>query len=177
MAIKELVELVSRVAEVERRLASMVRHGEVLDVDAKRHRVRISLGEGEDGRPVPGPWVPHAQIAGAMKIHSMPSKGQNMTMICPGGDFRQAVALPLTWSDQNKSPSEKEDEHVLTFGSVSITIKDKSVKVEVGGHSVEITDAGTIYTDGKIEHDGHLIDKTHRHTEVVKGPELSGPPP
>lgn len=174
---RELVELALRVAELERRHASAFRHGTVEQVDAEKQLVRVRMGEDKNGKPFVGPWVPYAQIAGALKVHTPPSKGQQMTMLNPSGDFRQAVAIPMTWSDQNKSPSDKEDEHVLTFGSVRITLKEKSLKVEVGDHSVEVTDAGTIFSEGKIEHDGHLIDKTHVHTEVVPGGGLSGPPP
>lgn len=174
---REIVELALRVAELERRQSNNFRHGTVEKVDAKKQLVRIRLGEDANGKPFVGPWVPYAQIAGALKVHTPPSVGQQMTMINPNGDFRQAVALPMTWSDQNASPSDKGDEHVLTFGSVRIELKSASLKVTVGGHSVEISESGTVYTSGKIEHDGHLIDKTHVHTEVARSSELSGPPP
>lgn len=174
---KAIADLVLRVSELERRQANMIRHGPVEEVDPKKQLVRIGLGVDDQGKPILGPWVPYAQIAGAMKVHSVPSKGQNMTMMNPGGDFRQAVCVPMTWSDNNKSPSEKGEEHVLTFGNVNVTIKDGSVKITVGGHSLDITGDGSIFSGGKIEHDGHLIDKTHVHTEVVKGGALSGPPP
>ncbi|MBI1649874.1 phage baseplate assembly protein V [Hyphomicrobium sulfonivorans] len=174
---RELVDLALRVAELERRQANNFRHGTVEEVDAKKQLMRMRLGEGEDGQPFLGPWVPYAQIAGALKVHTPPSKGQQMTMISPTGDMRQAIALPMTWSDQNKSPSDKEDEHVLTFGDVRIEIKEKGLKLTVGDHSIEVTGEGTTYSNGKIEHDGHLIDKTHVHTEVMPGPALTGPPP
>lgn len=174
---REIVELALRVAELERRVSNQFRHGPVAQVDAEKHRVRLEIGTTADGKPFLGPWVPYAQVAGALKVHTPPSVGQNMTMLCPNGDFRQAVAMPFTWSDANESPSTKGDEHVLTFGSVRITIKDKSIKVEAGEHTVEIAEDGTTFSKGKIEHDGHLIDKTHGHTLVVPGDGLSGPPP
>lgn len=174
---RELAALALRVAELERRQANNFRHGTVEQVDAEKQLVRIRMGEPKDGQPFVGPWVPYAQIAGALKVHTPPSVGQQMTMLNPTGDFRQAVAMPMTWSEQNASPSTKGDEHVLTFGDVRIDIKGGSLKITVGGHSIEISAAGTVFTNGKIEHDGHLIDKTHQHTEVFKGPDLTGPPP
>jgi phage baseplate assembly protein V len=141
---RELAELVVRIAELERRFANMMRHGTVEQVDAKKHRLRIRLGEGDDGAPFIGPWVPYTQIAGDLKLHAPPSKGQQMTMLNPTGDFRQAVAIPLTWSDRNQSPSEKEDEHVLTFGSVRITLKESELEFKVGN------DARLLMTADKI---------------------------
>jgi phage baseplate assembly protein V len=141
---RELAELVVRIAELERRFANMMRHGTVEQVDAKKQRLRIRLGEGDDGAPFIGPWVPYAQLAGDLKLHTPPSKGQQMTMLNPTGDFRQAVAIPLTWSDRNQSPSEKPDEHVLTFGSVRVTLKESELEFKVGD------DARLLMTADKI---------------------------
>lgn len=174
---RELAELVLRVSELERRLANIFRHGTAEQVDPEKQLVRMRLGEDANGQPFVGPWVPYAQIAGALKVHTPPSQGQQLTMLNPTGDMRQAIAMPMTWSEANPSPSTKGDEHVLTFGNVRIDLKGGSLKITVGGHSVEISGDGTVFSGAKIEHDGHLIDKTHVHTEVFKGPDLTGPPP
>ena len=173
---REMVELALRVAELERRLSDIFRHGTVEQVDAQKQLARIRLGQDAEGKPFIGPWVPYAQIAGALKLHTPPSVGQQMTMLNPTGDFRQAVALPMTWSDQNPSPSDKQNEHVLTFGSVRIELKGESLKITVGGHSVEISSSGTVFTGGKVEHDGHLIDKAHKHKDTEPGGGTSGVP-
>lgn len=113
--VEDQARLLMRVAEIERRNDNQVRHGKVTDVDTKKQRVRIEIGE-RDGKPVKSPWVPYAQVAGEYKSHTPPTKGQQMTIFAPNGEFRQAIVLPFTWSDNNKSPSEKEDEHVDTYG-------------------------------------------------------------
>jgi phage baseplate assembly protein gpV len=176
--VREIVELVARVNELERRFASAFRHGTVEQVDPAKHLVRIRLGEpGQDGGdPFIGPWVPYAQIAGALKVHSPPSAGQQMTMLNPTGDFRQAVAIPLTWSDQNASPSQNGDEHVIKFGDITIVLKADSVKFTIGEHVVNMTKDGTLFEKGKITHDNVHIDKTHVHKDVEPGPGLTGPP-
>jgi len=130
MAIRELVELASRVAELERRFSGTLRHGTIEEVDAAKQIVRLNFGQDEDGKPFLSPWVPYAQIAGALKVHTPPSKGQQFTALSPTGDWQQAVALPLTWSKANPSPSQKADEHVLTFGSVKLTIEGEKVTAE-----------------------------------------------
>lgn len=135
---RQLVYLAQRVADLERRVASQLRHGTVEEVDAKKQRIRLRIGEGDDGKPFLSPWVPYAQIAGALKIHTPPSQGQQFTLISPSGDFRQAVALPLTWSEQNKSPSDKGDEHILTFADVKIEIRDGQMKITAGDAVADI---------------------------------------
>jgi len=145
---RELVEAVARVAELERRVAGMVRHGTVEQVDPQKQRVRLRLG-GTDDKPFIGPWVPYAQIAGALKVHTPPSVGQQMTLLSPTGDPRQAVALPMTWSNQNAAPSDKGDEHVLTFGSCRIELRGNEIIVKVprlfvecDGSTFELTGGG-----------------------------------
>ena len=52
MAIRELVELASRLTEIERRMAGIMRHGTVAEVDPARQRMRLDFGpaHGSDGR-------------------------------------------------------------------------------------------------------------------------------
>lgn len=135
---EQIVALMRDVADLRRRVDSMVRHGKVEKVDAKKQRVRLRVG-GTDKEPQLSPWVPYGQIAGALKVHTPPSEGQQMTLLSPTGDFRQAVAMPLTWSDDNKAPSDNPDEHVVTFENVTVVIKKDSLKATVGGASLEIT--------------------------------------
>ncbi len=192
MAIRELVELASRVAELERRFSGNMRHGTVAEVDAGKQRVRLNFGKDVDGKPFLSPWVPYAQIAGALKVHTPPSKGQQFTMLSPTGDWQQAVALPMTWSDNNKSPSSAGNENVLTYGNVRATIKDDltqvhvggtefeitsgHVKVKVGGVSVEISGDGVAITGGKVTHNGKNIGSSHIHGGVVSGGDLTDVP-
>lgn len=190
--------LSQRIAELERKSDNAIRHGTVEEVDAKNKLVRLRVG-GTDDEPFESPWVPYGQMAGALKLHSPPSKGQQMTMFSPGGDFLQAVALPFHWSDQNPSPSDKEDEHVLTFGSWRLTLKAGELTIEgpeftvksggstfkvsgdgivseAGGTKHEVTDEGETTTGGKVRHDGKNIGKDHQHRDVMAGPSLTGPP-
>ena len=192
MAILELVELASRVAELERRFSGLMRPGTVEEVDPAQQIMRLNFGEGENGEPFLSPWVPYAQIAGALKVHTPPSKGQQFTLLSPSGDWQQAVGLPLTWSNQNKSPSEECDEHVLTFGQVKGTIKEKlfetkvgdttveqtdsKVTIKVGDVSVEVSASGVSIKGGRVEHDEKNIGSSHRHKDVEPGSALTGVP-
>jgi phage baseplate assembly protein gpV len=168
MAVRELVELVSRVAELERRFAGVLRHGTVAEVDPERQRVRLDLGpaHGAEGRFL-SPWVPYAQFSGALRVHTPPTVGQQLTAMSPSGDFQQAVALPLTHHSGNPSPSKAGDENVMTYGNVRMTLADDLVRVVVsgtrlelssakvtlsmGGSSIEMTDAGVKITGARID--------------------------
>jgi phage baseplate assembly protein gpV len=192
MAIRELVELASRVAELERRFSGTMRHGTVEEVDPAKQIVRLKFGKDVDGKPFLSPWVPYAQIAGALKVHTPPTKGQQFTLLSPTGDWQQAVALPLTWSDNNKSPSGNGDENVLTYGNVRATIKDDLtqvlvggtefeitsdlVKIKVGGVEVKISGDGVAITGGLVTHDEKNIGSTHKHGGIVRGGALTDPP-
>lgn len=171
-----LVELFRRVADMERRQANMVRHGTVAEVDPAKGRMRLKIGEGAGGSPFLSPWVPYAQVAGALKVHAPPSVGQQMTMFSPTGDVRQAVAMPMTWSDQNAAPSQSGSENVITFGSCRIELKGDEVLISgpkirfvSGGHSQEITGAGSKFSGGRVEHEGKNIGKDHTHGGIVPG--------
>jgi phage baseplate assembly protein gpV len=149
MAVRELVELVSRVAELERRFAGVMRHGTVAEVDPERQRVRLDMGpaHGGEGRFL-SPWVPYAQFSGALRVHTPPTVGQQLTAMSPSGDFQQAVALPLTHHTGNPSPSTAGDENVVTYGNVSMTLADDLVRVDVGGTLFELTSAKITLSTG-----------------------------
>jgi len=169
MAISELVEVAARVADLERRMAGFARHGTVAELDTSKARVRLNLGESTAGGDFLSPWVPYAQMAGALKAHIPPAVGQQFTLLAPSGDWAQAVALPLTWSEGNPSPSTAEDENVVTFGDVTITLASGGIKIAAGGVSLELTGGGLAITGGEVKHDGKNIGSTHKHGGVDPG--------
>lgn len=146
-----VTRLVIRVAELERRLDGMAQRGTVQDVDAAAGTVRLRLG-GTDDQPFLSPAVPYAQIAGALKAHTPPSAGQQMVLLSGAGDFRQGIALPMTWSNDNPSPSAAGDEHVITFGAFRATLKDDSLELAMGNIRLVLSTA-EIVTYGKTRLD------------------------
>lgn len=171
-----LRSIYERLQEHDRRLAGNEMRGKVKEVDAKKALVRVAIGKDDTGGDVLSPWLPYKQAAGALKIHSAPSVGQTMAIRSETGDIQQGVAEPFHWNNDNKAPSEKGDEHILTFGDVKMTLIDGGFTLGIGGTNFKFSADGFIQNGGKIEHDGHLVDKDHVHTEVVAGAALSGPP-
>lgn len=195
---REIVELAKRVSVLEQAVERQMRPGTVHEVDAKKQRFRMRLN-GDDGEPFLGPWIPYGQTAGALKFHNPPSVGQQMMMFAPAGEYRQATAYPMTFSDDNASPAEGGDEHVMTFGSVRLEIRGEQLKATVGGASLELTDGAITIklggstltiTDDQIEaatakmqvsgaslkHNAKEVGDTHRHRDVLPGPALTGVP-
>lgn len=180
---RALRSIFERLQEHERRLAGSQWRGKVKEVDAGRHLVRVLLGKDDDGGEVLSPWLPINQPAGALKLHSMPSVGQTVSIRSEGGDIEQGVAEPFHWTDENPSPSSDAAEHVLTFGDVTITLVSGGLKFQVGDTTVEFTGSKVAITTETLEIDGESVkhnDKNvghdHIHEGVDSGPDLTGPP-
>lgn len=174
MSRNKLLDMHNRIGAMERRLAGMMRHGPVAEVNTAEGWLRLDLGEGDEGKLL-SPKIPYAQMAGALKLHTPPSVGQTMTMFAPTGDPRQAVALPLSWSDENVSPGSGADP-VLTYGDVTITVETGGVRVEVGGFSLLLSGAGLAMAGGRVGHNGQDIGSSHRHPGVMPGGAQTGTP-
>lgn len=129
-----IARMAARIDALERRFETSQHHGTVHEVDTAKSRVRLKLGE-VNGEPVIGPWVPYAQVAGAVKAHVPPSVGQQMTAISPSGDPRQAIALPMTFSNENPSPGSSADP-VITYGDFTFTLEPD--RLTVNGPNVDV---------------------------------------
>lgn len=173
---KEIVELASKVADLERRFSGMMRHGTVAEVYPDKQTMRLKIGVDAQGNDFLSPEIPYGQTAGAMKFHNPPSVGQQMTMMAPNGDFMQAVAIPMHWSDANTSPNDKGDEHEMTFGSARVLLKSNSLLIEIGNSSILIESAKiTLSSDlvhavgVTLKHNAKNVGDDHKHLGVVPG--------
>lgn len=167
--------LAQRVETLERLMRGAFRQGTVAEVDPGAGTVRLKFGENEHGQFLSAP-IPYAQTAGAVKFHNPPSEGQQMMAMSPGGDLRQAVAMPLGFSEGNASPSGAGDQHVMTFGSVTMQLSGDGLSVSVGGVSVLIDGSGFHVTGGGVDHNGTDIGETHTHSGITPGPARTGNP-
>ena len=130
----ELLEVLTRVAEVERKLDSIFRHGPVHErkkIDG-RWFVRLKIG-GTEQESFLSPWIPYSSPNGGaqgLNVHRVPASGEQLTMLSPAGDFRQAVATSLFWSDDHPPPSEDEDAVTITHPKFRLDLKDGTLKIE-----------------------------------------------
>jgi phage baseplate assembly protein gpV len=146
----ELLEVLTRVAEVERKLDSIFRHGPVHERRNIEGRwfVRLKVG-GTDEKPFLSPWIPYSSPNGGpagLNVHRVPAKGEQLTMLSPAGDFRQAVATSLFWSDDHPPPSEDGDAVTITHPKFKLDLKDGTLKIETS-ENVDIKSTQTIKLD------------------------------
>lgn len=191
----EILELLTRIAELERKLDSMFRHGPVHErkkIDA-RWFVRLKIG-GTDEEPFLSPWVPYSSPNGGpqgLNVHRVPAKGEQLTMLSPAGDFRQAVAASLFWSDDHPPPSDDEDALTITHPKFRLDLKDGALTIETNGplsiacqtFSLKgLNGCGISMVDGKltlkadvIETDGETrLDKGNRQVHRVQDHDSRG---
>ena len=145
------LEMIQRIQDLERRVAGMMRHGSVKEVDTAKGLVRLSVAPEGDPEMLSA-WVPYAQVAGpqtGLKVHNPPRVGQNMTLMAPSGDLRQSVAMPMTWSNEAPSPGQTADP-AMTYAMVRVDVGLSNLKVTVGEAVVDIATTGiTVEFGGK----------------------------
>jgi phage baseplate assembly protein gpV len=173
---RQIAQLAARLAEVEQKLALASRAGTVAEVDAAQGLVRLKLGASSAGGDLLSPWVPYAQVGGALKVHSPPSVGQQMALQSPSGDLAQGLAIPMGFSSANPSPSGDGAAHVITFGAATISLNGSGLSVVMGGVTFSISASGVAITGGNVTHNGLNIGSTHTHGGVIPGgAQTSGP--
>lgn len=133
----ELIQALTRISELERKLDSMFRHGPVHERKEKDGRwlVRLKIG-GSGDKPMLSPWLPYSVPNGGEKglnVHYVPTVGEQLTMLSPSGDPRQAMLVPLSWSDDHPPPSNDGDAVVITHPKFKATLKEGTLHLEMQG--------------------------------------------
>jgi phage baseplate assembly protein V len=155
----ELLEALTRIAEVERKIDNLFRHGPVTERKKIEGRwfVRMRVG-GQDADPFLSPWIPYVSPNGGpqgLNVHRVPKEGEQLTLLSPAGDFQQGVATSLFWSNQHPPPSDDPDAVVITHPDFKLTLKEgklvidtaqevevnakTKIALKVGGATLEIT--------------------------------------
>lgn len=178
VAAREIRRLHRLHAQTEQRLARARLRGEVTDVDDAKRLCRVKIGETADGEPVKSPWVSWREPGNGFFARHTPMKvGELVSLESQGGTIGAgSIAVRDGYSGANPAPSNAGDAVVDKVGELTITYRDGSVEFASGGTTWGFSAAGQKQTGGAIEHDGHAIDKTHQHKDVMPGAALTGPP-
>ncbi|MGR3485484.1 MAG: phage baseplate assembly protein V [Paracoccaceae bacterium] len=128
-------------AEADRRLAMLGEVGTVTAVEGARVRVRVA---GLDTQPIPVAQ----QRMGAVKISAMPSEGEQVVLLMPGGDIARALVLC----------SLPRDGDLVAAGGLSM---------DLGGGTLTIVN-GRIVIDGDVVSGGISLQE-HVHGGVAVG--------
>jgi phage baseplate assembly protein gpV len=166
-----IVSMAVDIAMLKTAFGNSLKVGPVAEVDAsKGYRMRLG---GSDDKPVLSNWYPHPETGKS----SVPLKvGQIVGMLNPSGDPRKGLIIRGGYSDEHSSPNADMDANVFEDAGVKATIAGGALVIAVGGTTVRISGEGLDVNGGHIRNDGVVVDKTHRHTEVVHGGDTSGVP-
>lgn len=181
-----ILALANRVKELEIRVHAGRRKGKVVEVDAKAGKARVELMEkGSDGKPVLTGWIPWAeQAAGKGKTHFPVSVGQQVKVKSESGDLTDAEIELSVPSNENKRPSESEDEFVLLDnGGTRFTVEGDRLVITTGEVLIrsKVKIEGDVQIEGDFDvnggsftHNGKDVGSTHGHVSAPPG--SPGPP-
>ncbi|WP_264338638.1 phage baseplate assembly protein V [Wolbachia endosymbiont (group A) of Cheilosia soror] len=136
------------IAELNRRLANIIRIGLVKEVDYEKARVRVKIGEFLTD------WLPWVTArAGEDRSWFAPNIDEQVIVLLPFGELSLGVVLPAIYQ-QKYFPSEcRKDAHIFEFQDgtklsydkenhhLEIDVVDK-LMLKVGGSSIEMTKKG-----------------------------------
>lgn len=133
--------------DMERRLANTVRYGTVLAVDLPNKRVRVKSGD------IESTWLPWpAGRAGAGKRRwDPPEVGEQVAMLAPGGDLRQAMVIPGLYQDAHDAPSADANEDLVEYSDGTVIGYNRSthtLTANLGDSSLVMTRAAVTTTIG-----------------------------
>lgn len=109
--------LLNKIEDLERRVRRIVVFGTVTDVDHKRGLVRVDDGMGTEGEPNKTDWLPWAEHAGKIKTRTMPSVGQQVTVLSPSGTPETGIVMIGWYNENNKMPKADAGEYVFINGT------------------------------------------------------------
>jgi hypothetical protein len=94
--------LLAQVADLRRQMADQFQHGTVHEV--KGTKLRMSLGKTKDGKDILSPWLNTTNMRGGAREQRFYKKGQNLSIIAPGGDLAQGMLAPFAPNKDFKTP-------------------------------------------------------------------------
>ncbi len=170
-------------AQALARIDGLIRIGTVAEIDNAKRQVRVKSAE------LLSDWIPWpATISHNFRIWIPPRKKTQVLLVCPSGDFAQAMIAQAFYTDDLNSPSTDENTDMIEFNDGTVIKKDSEKLTIDSPCHIEITapDA-TLNTDTTINgnlavngssltHNGTNCGDTHTHSGIASGPASTGVP-
>ena len=115
-------------SEVVRKLANLIRLGKIVEIDDAQVKVQI-------GRVTTG-WLPIISTAGETTSWSPISRGEQVAVFSPFGEFAQAFVLRSIHYNNYKAP---DNQNVVTFNTNGSVSFDKKLTFAVGESTIELS--------------------------------------
>lgn len=161
---QNIVQMLHRIEELERKLEHRRRKGTVAEVDAAKGLARVKIDTTEDGEPVLTAWIPWKEVAmGAIKTHFPPSVGEQVEVVSENGDMTNAAIDTSIPSDQNARPHDKGGEGVVTVGNTRIHFTGDRCHIK----------SPTIVLEGDVHLGGEGGQLVHRKGDVDSGGDVA----
>lgn len=145
-----------------RAISEHIRIGTVIETDLSGAVARVAVGGigAEPGGDLETDWLPWlAPRAGATRVWSPPSAGEQVVLLCPDGDLGAALILPGLWSDDHPPPGADGRELIIFEDGAIIAYDPEAHRLEVilpAGGSASITADGGTTIHGPVTINGDL---------------------
>jgi len=101
-----MIDLEFEIAELNRRVANLLRVGSIVDTDYANARARVTIGDITTG------WLDFmTQRAGGDRTWWAPEIGEQVMVLSPSGDLAQGKILPALYSAAAPAPAGSPDIH------------------------------------------------------------------
>jgi hypothetical protein len=94
--------LLQELSDLKRRMSDMHQNGTVHEV--KGTKLRMVIGKDKQGKEILSPWLNTANHRGGATEQRFYKKGQNLSVVCPGGDITQGMIAPYAPNKTFKTP-------------------------------------------------------------------------
>ncbi|GFN47422.1 phage baseplate assembly protein V [Candidatus Regiella insecticola] len=133
-------------AELEQRVANLIRVGVVEEVDCKRIRARVRLG-----KLLVTDWLPMPALrAGHVRIWAPLKKGEQVLIAAPSGELGLATIVGSYFHENSAAPSKDQDAVVLVWDNGDrIEYKPDHLTIQIKKGEI-ILDAPDVTVTGKL---------------------------
>lgn len=125
----DLQTLLFEVADLKRRMGHMMRVGTVHEVKSsgKEQKVRVVIGKDGQGKDMLSPWLFTGNARGNAREEHRYKKGQNVMLLAPDGDLRQASVTQYAENDAFPRPAHAADDaETYQYEKLRVTKKSTS---------------------------------------------------
>ncbi|HBQ8589928.1 TPA: phage baseplate assembly protein V [Klebsiella pneumoniae] len=157
------------IAELIRLLENVARTGTVTEIDEENWRVRVQSGGLEMT------WLRwNAQRAGAFKVWIPPSIGEQVWLLCLGGNTNTAIIGGSLYSDDNPAPGATRNEMVVTApDGARFRYDAEAGALQVAGIKSAVIEASVIVTLDTPEVNCTNLLRA-KNLDITEGGEMSG---
>lgn len=126
-------------ADLQRRLANLIRVGVVAELDEAAARVRVKAGG------ITTAWLPWLTTrAGGDRSWWAPEPGEQVLLLAPSGELAQAVVMPAIYQDAHPAPADVRSVRRVEYQDGTVVEYDR----EQHRHRVSYPDGAVMEYDG-----------------------------